>query len=39
MVGVGRPLDPGEVVLGQFDGYRDVPGVDLVAPRRWLLGQ
>src|SRR5215471_15319505 len=20
-----RPLDPGEVVLGQFDGYRDVP--------------
>jgi glucose-6-phosphate 1-dehydrogenase len=23
-----RPLDPGEVVRGQFDGYRDVPGVD-----------
>jgi glucose-6-phosphate 1-dehydrogenase len=23
-----RPLDPAEVVLGQFDGYRDVPGVD-----------
>ena len=22
-----RPLDPSEVVLGQFDGYRDVPGV------------
>ncbi len=22
-----RPLDPAEVVLGQFDGYRDVPGV------------
>ena len=22
-----RPLDPGEVVLGQFNGYRDVPGV------------
>ena len=22
-----RPLDPTEVVLGQFDGYRDVPGV------------
>ncbi len=21
-----RPLDPSEVVLGQFDGYRDVPG-------------
>jgi glucose-6-phosphate 1-dehydrogenase len=25
-----RPLDPSEVVLGQFEGYRDVPGV---APR------
>ena len=23
-----RPLDTAEVVLGQFDGYRDVPGVD-----------
>jgi glucose-6-phosphate 1-dehydrogenase len=23
-----RRLDPAEVVLGQFDGYRDVPGVD-----------
>ncbi len=22
-----RPLDPSEVVLGQFNGYRDVPGV------------
>ena len=22
-----RPLDPAEVVLGQFDGYRDVPGI------------
>jgi glucose-6-phosphate 1-dehydrogenase len=22
-----RPHDPSEVVLGQFDGYRDVPGV------------
>ena len=22
-----RPLDPAEVVLGQFNGYRDVPGV------------
>ncbi len=22
-----RPLDPNEVVLGQFDGYREVPGV------------
>ena len=25
-----RPLDPNDVVLGQFEGYRDVPGV---APR------
>jgi glucose-6-phosphate 1-dehydrogenase len=25
-----RPLDPAEVVLGQFDGYRSVPGI---APR------
>src|SRR5215470_12763179 len=38
-----RPLDPGEVVLGQFDGYRDVPGVDprssrdtFVAARLWI---
>ena len=22
-----RPLDPSEIVLGQFDGYREVPGV------------
>src|SRR6202049_3258075 len=22
-----RPLDPAEVVLGQFEGFRDVPGV------------
>jgi glucose-6-phosphate 1-dehydrogenase len=38
-----RPLDPGEVVLGQFEGYRDVPGVDprssrdtFVAARLWI---
>ena len=38
-----RPLDPDEVVLGQFDGYRDVPGVDpesgrdtFVAARLWI---
>jgi glucose-6-phosphate 1-dehydrogenase len=38
-----RPLDPNEVVLGQFDGYRQVPGVDphsgrdtFVAARLWI---
>jgi glucose-6-phosphate 1-dehydrogenase len=38
-----RPLDPAEVVLGQFDGYRSVPGVDpqssrdtFVAARLWI---
>jgi glucose-6-phosphate 1-dehydrogenase len=38
-----RPLDPSEVVLGQFDGYRKVPGVDpestrdtFVAARLWI---
>src|SRR5580693_7448003 len=38
-----RPLDPSEVVLGQFDGYRDVPGVaaksstdTFVAGRLWI---
>jgi glucose-6-phosphate 1-dehydrogenase len=38
-----RPLDPREVVLGQFDGYRQVPGVDphsrrdtYVAARLWI---
>jgi glucose-6-phosphate 1-dehydrogenase len=38
-----RPLDPAEVVLGQFDGYRDVPGIDphsdrdtFVAARLWI---
>ncbi len=38
-----RPLDPREVVLGQFAGYRDVPGVaagssrdTFVAARLWV---
>ncbi len=38
-----RPLDPQEVVLGQFGGYRQVPGVDphsgrdtFVAARLWI---
>jgi glucose-6-phosphate 1-dehydrogenase len=38
-----RALDPQEVVLGQFDGYREVPGVDphstrdtFVAARMWI---
>ena len=38
-----RPLDPAEVVLGQFDGYRDIPGVKpgsnmntFVAARLWI---
>jgi glucose-6-phosphate 1-dehydrogenase len=38
-----RHLDPAEVVLGQFDGYRDVPGIDphstqdtFVAARLWI---
>jgi glucose-6-phosphate 1-dehydrogenase len=38
-----RPLDPAEVVLGQFAGYRDVPGVaaksgqnTFVAARLWI---
>jgi len=38
-----RALDPNEVVLGQFDGYRQVPGVDprsgrdtFVAARLWI---
>ena len=40
---VYRPLDPAEVVLGQFSGYRDVPGVaaesgtdTYVAARLWI---
>ena len=38
-----RPLDPAEVVLGQYDGYRDVKGIDpnsttdtFVAARLWI---
>ena len=38
-----RPLDPAEVVLGQFTGYRDVPGVaarstqnTYVAAKLWI---
>ena len=38
-----RPLDPAEVVLGQFDGYREVPGIKArsrtdtyVAARLWI---
>jgi glucose-6-phosphate 1-dehydrogenase len=38
-----RPIDPSEVVLGQFAGYRDVPGVaaqssqnTFVAARLWI---
>ena len=38
-----RPIDPAEVVLGQFDGYRDVPRVaagstrdTYVAARMWI---
>jgi glucose-6-phosphate 1-dehydrogenase len=43
VIGCFRPLDPDEVVLGQFDGYRDVPGVapdsrndTYVAARLWI---
>jgi len=43
VIGCFRPLDPHEVVLGQFDGYREVPGVDphsgrdtFVAARLWI---
>jgi glucose-6-phosphate 1-dehydrogenase len=43
VIGCFRPLDPAEVVLGQFDGYRDVPGVNaqsdrdtFVAARLWI---
>ncbi len=38
-----RPLDPGEVVLGQYDGYRDVEGIaddsttdTFIAARLWV---
>jgi glucose-6-phosphate 1-dehydrogenase len=43
VIGCFRPLDPAEVVLGQYDGYRDVPGIDpksnqdtFVAARLWI---
>ena len=43
VIGSFRPLDPAEVVLGQFDGYRDVAGIDphssqdtFVAARLWI---
>jgi glucose-6-phosphate 1-dehydrogenase len=43
VIGCFRPLDPGEVVLGQFEGYRDVPGIapdsvtdTYVAARLWI---
>ncbi|MFY9888410.1 MAG: glucose-6-phosphate dehydrogenase (NADP(+)) [Streptosporangiaceae bacterium] len=46
VIGRFRPLDPAEVVLGQFAGYRDVQGVDprskrdtFVAARLWIDNQ
>jgi glucose-6-phosphate 1-dehydrogenase len=43
VIGCFRPLDPDEVVLGQFEGYRDVDGIDdssttdtYVAARLWI---
>jgi glucose-6-phosphate 1-dehydrogenase len=43
VIGCFRPLDPAGVVLGQFEGYRDVPGVaagsdrdTYVAARLWI---
>ena len=43
VIGCFRPLAPAEVVLGQFDGYREVPGVaagstrdTFVAARLWI---
>jgi glucose-6-phosphate 1-dehydrogenase len=43
VIGSFRPLDPAEVVLGQFEGYRDLEGVDphstvdtYVAARLWI---
>ena len=43
VIGCFWPLNPAEVVLGQFDGYRDVPGIDphskqdtFVAARLWI---
>jgi glucose-6-phosphate 1-dehydrogenase len=43
VIGKFRKLDPSEVVLGQFEGYRDVPGIaarssmdTFVAARLWI---
>lgn len=43
VIGCFRPIDPNEVVLGQFEGYRDVDGVagdsdrdTYVAARLWI---
>ncbi|WP_420121969.1 glucose-6-phosphate dehydrogenase [Nakamurella sp.] len=43
VIGCFRPLDPAEVVLGQYEGYRDVPGIapdsttdTFVAARMWV---
>jgi glucose-6-phosphate 1-dehydrogenase len=43
VIGCFRPLDPADVVLGQFDGYTDVPGIangsqqnTFVAARLWI---
>jgi glucose-6-phosphate 1-dehydrogenase len=43
VIGSFRPLDPAEVVLGQFDGYRNIKGIDpnsnqntYVAARLWI---
>lgn len=43
VIGAFRPIDPKEVVLGQFTGYRDIKGVDkksemdtYVAARMWI---
>jgi glucose-6-phosphate 1-dehydrogenase len=43
VIGCFRAIDPAEVVLGQFDGYQDVPGVakgsptdTYVAARLWI---
>ena len=43
VIGAFRPLDPAEVVLGQYEGYRDVDGVaddseteTFVAARLWV---
>jgi glucose-6-phosphate 1-dehydrogenase len=43
VIGCFRPIDPAEVVLGQYDGYLNVPGIDpkstrdtFVAARLWI---